>query len=79
MGTVYEDAVRRKLSEIFSPTAVDHIMQPRNWGEMTEADGHARITGPCGDTMAIWLRGAGQDDYRRILRDLWLRGDRCLR
>ena len=31
-------------------------MQPRNLGEMTEADGHARITGPCGDTMAIWLR-----------------------
>jgi len=57
MATVNnEDAVRRELSAIYSPTAVDHIMQPRNWGEIAVADGQARITGPCGDTMAVWLR-----------------------
>jgi nitrogen fixation NifU-like protein len=51
-----EDAVRRELSAIYSPAAVDHIMRPRNWGAMATADGQARITGPCGDTMAVWLR-----------------------
>ena len=32
---------------------------PANFGPMREADGHARITGPCGDTMEFWLRAEG--------------------
>ncbi|MBI5444425.1 MAG: iron-sulfur cluster assembly scaffold protein [Deltaproteobacteria bacterium] len=28
---------------------------PRNDGPIEGADGHARITGPCGDTMEFWL------------------------
>jgi nitrogen fixation NifU-like protein len=31
-------------------------MNPRNVGSMDMADGQARVTGPCGDTMEIWLR-----------------------
>lgn len=40
----------------FSPTAVEHANYPRNIGPMENPDGHARITGPCGDTMEIWLK-----------------------
>jgi Mrp family chromosome partitioning ATPase len=29
---------------------------PANFGPMEDADGRARITGPCGDTMEVWLR-----------------------
>jgi nitrogen fixation NifU-like protein len=29
---------------------------PPNFGPMENADGHARITGPCGDTMEFWVR-----------------------
>ena len=31
-------------------------MNPRNLGDIKNADGFARVTGPCGDTMEIWLK-----------------------
>lgn len=43
------------LSE-YSDTVIDHAANPRNLGEMIDADGYARVTGPCGDTMKIFLR-----------------------
>lgn len=29
--------------------------KPENYGPLPEFDAHARITGPCGDTMEFWL------------------------
>ncbi len=40
----------------YSTVAIDHAKSPRNLGELPSCDGHARITGPCGDTMEFWLR-----------------------
>ena len=37
---------------------------PLNYGPLDRWDGHARITGPCGDTMEYWLQVA----EGRILR-----------
>ena len=31
-------------------------MNPRNLGDMENADGFAKVTGSCGDTMEIWLK-----------------------
>ena len=42
-------------SEGFSEVAQDHALQPRNYGPLSNFNGHARITGPCGDTMEFWL------------------------
>ena len=39
----------------FSAVARDHATNPRNHGALKIFDGHARITGPCGDTMEFWL------------------------
>lgn len=39
----------------FSGVARDHAAHPRNHGPLKDFDGHARITGPCGDTMEFWL------------------------
>ena len=39
----------------FSVVACDHATNPRNHGPLKDFDGHARITGPCGDTMEFWL------------------------
>ena len=36
--------------------AMERFERPRNYGPLDEWDGHARITGPCGDTMEFWLR-----------------------
>lgn len=44
------------MEETYSQTVIEHIREPRNVGSMANADGHAMITGPCGDTMSIWLR-----------------------
>ncbi len=38
-----------------SETARDHAQHPRNLGPLSDADGHARVTGPCGDTMEFWV------------------------
>ena len=48
---VLEDARR-----IYSETTIDHFMNPRNLGDMSDADGFGRVTGSCGDTMEIWLK-----------------------
>ena len=40
----------------YSPTVVDHAQNPRNVGCMIHADGFGRVTGPCGDTMEIWIK-----------------------
>ncbi|MBN1627318.1 MAG: iron-sulfur cluster assembly scaffold protein [Deltaproteobacteria bacterium] len=37
----------------------DHARNPRNHGPLREFNGHARITGPCGDTMEFWLHANG--------------------
>jgi Mrp family chromosome partitioning ATPase/predicted Fe-Mo cluster-binding NifX family protein len=41
--------------EKLSAQARDHGTNPRNYGPLGEFDGHARITGPCGDTMEFWV------------------------
>ena len=42
-----------------SPAAQERFEQPRNYGPLDECNGHARITGPCGDTMEFWLQIEG--------------------
>jgi nitrogen fixation NifU-like protein len=42
--------------KIYSEKVIDHAMNPRNRGKMEGADGFAKITGPCGDTMKIWIK-----------------------
>jgi nitrogen fixation NifU-like protein len=42
--------------KVYSETVIDHSMNPRNVGNLEDADGFARITGPCGDSMEMWLK-----------------------
>jgi nitrogen fixation NifU-like protein len=55
-----EDELRAQVMadarKIYSDTVIDHAMNPRNPGVMQIFDGYARITGPCGDTMEVWLK-----------------------
>ncbi len=51
-----EELVKAEMRKVYSETAIDHAMNPRNLGDMENADGLAKVTGPCGDTMEIWLR-----------------------
>ena len=51
--------------EGFSAVARDHAVHPRNHGPLRDFDGHARITGPCGDTMEFWF-AAGNGKVERV-------------
>ena len=48
----FEELIRAEMRKVYSETA----MEPRNVGATENADGFGKITGPCGDTMEIWLR-----------------------
>ena len=39
----------------FSRIAIEHALHPKYKGILIDSNGHAMITGPCGDTMAFWL------------------------
>lgn len=52
----FEELIKDEMKKVYSETVIDHAMNPRNVGSMDMADGQARVTGPCGDTMEIWLR-----------------------
>jgi len=52
----FEQLIRAEMRKVYSETAVDHALNPRNLGSINNASGFARVTGPCGDTMEIWLR-----------------------
>lgn len=55
----FEEQLKTKMLEAYSETVIEHSMNPRNMGEMEGADGFARLTGPCGDTMQLWLKLKG--------------------
>ncbi len=47
-----------------SPQAAERAQNPQNYGPLEDHNGHARITGPCGDTMEFWIQVTDQ----RIVR-----------
>ena len=51
----YKEILKKELKDDFSPAVLEHALNPRNLGRMENADSYARVTGPCGDTMEIWL------------------------
>lgn len=54
------EALQKQLIEQargeYSDVVIDHWLHPRNPYAMDNPDGHARIKGPCGDTMEIFIR-----------------------
>ena len=51
----YQQMLESELGKTYSARTVDHALKPRNMGGIEVASGYASITGPCGDTMEIWL------------------------
>ncbi|OEU55798.1 MAG: hypothetical protein BA871_13005 [Desulfuromonadales bacterium C00003096] len=41
---------------MFSETVIEYAYNPRNMGELSDADGVGKITGSCGDTVQIQIR-----------------------
>jgi len=54
-----EESVMQDMRKAYSEEAIDHFLNPRNLGQIESPDGFGRVTGPCGDTMEIYLRVDG--------------------
>jgi len=50
------DLLMQKISGGLSEKVIDYGNHPRNCGMLAKPDGYARVTGPCGDTMEIFLK-----------------------
>jgi nitrogen fixation NifU-like protein len=55
----FEGLMKEKMRTMYSEMVVELGMNPKNLGEIDDANGFARITGPCGDTMSMWLKIKG--------------------
>lgn len=51
-----QELVLKDARKIYSETTIDFFMNPRNHGAMEGADGFGEVTGPCGDTMNMWIK-----------------------
>ena len=52
----FEELIKAEMRKVYSEAVVEHSMNPRNVGDLENADGFAKVTGPCGDIMEMWLR-----------------------
>jgi len=52
----FEELIKQEMRKVYSEAAIEHGMNPRNLGELDDADGFAKVIGSCGDTMEIWLK-----------------------
>jgi nitrogen fixation NifU-like protein len=51
-----QELILEEDRKIFSPRVMDHYLHPRHLKKISQPDGVASITGPCGDTMYVALR-----------------------
>jgi len=58
MATELQRLIAEQEEALYSVRALEEARHPKNLGMMLEPDGHAALTGPCGDTMEIFLRFA---------------------
>lgn len=54
--TAMIDLLMEKVGSGFSEKVLEYGNHPRNCGTMDNPDGYAKVTGPCGDTVEIFLR-----------------------
>ena len=43
------------MKQIYSEAVLDHGKNPRNLEDLEQSNAFGIVTGPCGDTMAMWL------------------------
>jgi len=55
-----ETQVLEDAKEVFSETVIEYAYNPRNMGELRDANGVGKIMGTCGDTVQIQIRVADE-------------------
>ena len=44
------------MRKVYSEEVIELFLHPKNTGEIKDAEGYGKFTGPCGDTMEIYLK-----------------------
>lgn len=50
------EKIMEDMRKIYSKKVIDYFLHPRNLGKIDDPDGYGKVTGPCGDTMEIFLK-----------------------
>lgn len=53
---VLQEAILERERALYSAKVLEEAHHPQNMGAMLDPDGQALLCGPCGDTMAMFLR-----------------------
>ena len=48
--------IMEKIRKQYSEVVIDHWQNPRNFRKIQNPDGYAKVTGPCGDTMEMFIK-----------------------
>jgi len=48
--------VIEQMKQIYTDKVIEHTFNMHNRGDIPQADAYAKITGPCGDTIQMWLK-----------------------
>jgi nitrogen fixation protein NifU and related proteins len=51
-----EKNLRERLEKVYSESAVDHVLHPRNFESLSHPDGFAESQSGCSESMKIWLK-----------------------
>ena len=51
-----QDKILDDAKEVYSEQVIELFLHPKNVGEIRDAEGYGKFTGPCGDTMEIYLK-----------------------
>jgi len=51
-----QKSILQQMAETYSRKVMEIFLHPKNIGRMDKPDGYGRVTGPCGDTMEIYLK-----------------------
>lgn len=58
---VLQEDIDKKQEITFSKKVIEEYKNPQNVGRLKDPDAEAVVTGPCGDTMAIYSNKKRQD------------------
>jgi nitrogen fixation NifU-like protein len=52
----YQQLVREQMLKTYAEPFVEHSLEPKNIGDMENADTYVAVLGSCGDSMELWLK-----------------------
>lgn len=51
-----QEQIMEQLRKQYSQTVIDNWQNPRNFRKIENPDGYAKVKGPCGDTMEMFIK-----------------------